>query len=159
MLVPYLRSLFLHSTYISQHILRGSCISGGGSFQGEWLPWVLVAHTWWVSLSTRGRVYDSSSFACSVLGGVLPKGESFGDEWCEIWKISSLWQGERSVHSYSWVLHNVRGCILGLSGLSGLNFCLLLYRLCRAFVSFWRNRCFASAWLCWALPLSLRGHA
>jgi len=78
--------LVKHSTCTSQHIFRGSCISGGGSFQGEWPSWVLEIHTWWVPLSTRGRVYDSSSFACSVLGGVFPKGESFGDEWCEILK-------------------------------------------------------------------------
>ena len=97
--------LVKHSTCIH------SIFSGGVASQGEvhsrgndlheclWL-------TWWVPLSTRGGVCDSSSFA-------------FGGEWCDFWKFLPCGKGELSVHLYGWVLHIVRGCILGWFSLSG----------------------------------------
>ena len=90
------------------------------------------------------KLYDSSSFAFSVPRGVFSKGEKFlgvsgvrfgfllvigGAECALIWLSVAYCEG----------MH------FGLSGFVNLSFCLLLYRLCRAFASFWRNRCFASA--------------
>ena len=132
-----------------------SIFSGGVASQGEvhsrgndfheclWL-------TWWVPLSTRGRVYDSSSF-CMFF---LPMGESSrGWVVCDF-EILPCDKGELSVHSCGWVFAYCEGMLFGLS-VSELVFgSKLLHRLCRAFASFWRSWCFASAWLCRALPLS-----
>ena len=87
MLIPYLRSLFRHPTCIH------GILSGGAVSQGEFHSRGSKLHeclrlTWWVPLSTRGRVYDSSSFA-------------FGSEWCEMLILPSD-KGELSVHS-SWL--------------------------------------------------------
>ena len=95
--IPYLRSLFMHSTYTSQHILRGSCISGGGSFQGGVAFMSVLRLTWWVPLSTRGR---------SCMTHLLLLWFCFGGERCEIWKIPPCDRG-------SWVCtHMVERSIL-----------------------------------------------
>ena len=140
MLVPYLRSLFMHSTCTSWHIFRGSCILGGGSFQGEWPPWVLVTHTWWVPLSTRGRVLTHLPLHLGVSG-------------VRNWKFL-LVTGVAECALIWLSIAYCEGMHFGLSGSSVLSFCLLLYRLCRALASFWRNRCFAFTWLRRASPLS-----
>ena len=78
------------------------------------------------------KLYDSSSFA-------------FGGEWCEdLKKFLLVTRGAECALIWLSVAY-CEGMHFGLSGSVILSFCLLLYRLCRAFASFWRNRCFASA--------------
>ena len=162
MLVPYLRSLSLHSTSTSWHDLIVAASHGEVHSRGSDLHECFVTHLMSPIVNKGEKLYDSSSFAFSVLRGAFPKGEKFW-EWVA-WDLdSSLWQGELSVHSYGWALHIVRGCIwvkvfqvvLGLtSGFIAcfcnkwfhcflykwfqwfLSLCLLLYRLCWTFASF-----------------------
>ena len=79
MLVPYLRSLL--STPLAFH----SIFWEGVASQGEVHTRGIDLHeclrlTWWVPLSTRGRVDDSSFFA-------------FGGKWCEFWKFFLVTRG------------------------------------------------------------------
>ena len=127
------KKLIRHSTRIH------GILSGGAASQGEVHSRESDLHeclrlTWWVPLSKRGRVYDSSSFA-------------FGSEWCEMFFLP-FDKVELSVHS-SWL----SVCILWGDAF-WVKCSELSHRLCRAFASFRRSRCFAFAWLCWALPLS-----
>ena len=91
MLVPYLRSLFLHSTCTSWHDLNRSCISGGGSFQGEWPSWVFCVSLDESHCQQVGEVvwlYDSSSFAFSALRGAFSKGKKLlGVSGVRFWKF------------------------------------------------------------------------
>lgn len=127
----------------------GVASQGEAHSKGEWPSWVF-----WDSLDEshcqQGGEVVWLIFFCfgSALGVSGVRFEKFllvtgGAECALIWLSVAYCEG----------MH------FGLSGFVILSFCLLLYRFCWVFASFRRNRCFASAWLCWALPLSLRGHA
>ena len=136
----------------------GAASQGEVHSRGSDLHECFVTHLMSPIVNKGEKLYDSSSFAFSVLRGAFSKGEKFLG-WV-VWDLKFLLVTGGAECALIWLsVAYCEGMHFGLSGFVNLSFCLLLYRLCRAFASFWRNRCFASAWLCWALPLSLRGHA
>ena len=99
MLVPYLRSLSLHSTSTSWHDLIGAASQGEVHSRGSNLHECFVTHLMSPIVNKGEKLYDSSSFAFSALKGAFSKGEKFlGVSGVRFGFL--IVTGELSVHSY-----------------------------------------------------------